>query len=145
MASVASLQAQISMMSMENLSGSKEDGRGKLAHASEKRQEMRDEVQQRKDRAMELMVEAAEAQDTEWYEDVWNFFTGGDNGAGEIADQMGTNQAELERVQNELKVLKAETDGVLENIKEANAQTENAYRASEEMLQSFNRNIKQAI
>ncbi len=145
MASVMALQAQLSMMSMENLSGTKETGRTKLAAATKERQEMRAEIQERKARAAELQNELADAADQNFLESAWNWLTGGDGGVGEIGDQAAANAAEMERVQSELKVLKAETGDVLNQIKDANAQTESAYRASEEMLQQFNRNLKQTI
>jgi hypothetical protein len=145
MPSISSLQAQLSVMAMDNLTGAKLDGRTKLATASKERQEMRAEIQERKEQAGALQAELADAADQNFFEAAWNWLSGGDGGVGELGDQAASNAAELERIQSELKVLKAETGDVLNGIKDANGQAESAYRASEEMLAQLNRNLKQAI
>lgn len=134
MSSVAILQATLSQQATQNLSGRKDDGASRLERASKERQEKKADIEQRQERAQELMKELEEAQDTSAWDDFCNFFTGGDNGVGEIGDQASTNQAEIERITNELKVLKAETSDILSDIKAANDAADKTYRACDEML-----------
>lgn len=133
MASITTINAQLAANAQEGSSGSKEDGRRDLGRASKDRAELRAEVERRQAEAAELQEKYYQTQDKDTWDDICGFLFGSDNGAGEVLEAQGVNSAELERASNELKLLKAETADVLDQLKQADGQVDDTRAVIEEI------------
>lgn len=122
MASITTINAQLAANSTEESSGSKADGKRDLGRASADRTELRAEMSRRHKEAAELQEKYLETQDKDFWDGVCSFLFGDDNGAGDVMEAQGVNSAELERAANELKLLKAETTDVLDQLTQADTQ-----------------------
>lgn len=135
MTSIASTQALLSNLALQDASVAKDEGRGDLKEVKKERTELRAEIAQRKEKAAELEEDLVEAQDSmSGFGGFVKGLFGGDGGAGKVGDQMGENAAELERAQNQIKVMKAETNDLLQDINSEQEKVTETYQAIEEML-----------
>lgn len=134
MISTARIHAQLSMSATEDLSGRESDGKRDLARASSQKQELRDNIKERTQRAIELESEMEEAGDTSFWQDVGDFFTGRDR-EGEVAVKQHENQAHVERGQNELEIVKAEAKDIMAELKDAQGDMQGTHGALQEILQ----------
>lgn len=139
MTSVHRTQALLSMMATEDSAGTKKDGRRDLNKASEQRTEMRAEMQERQERAEKLQADLADAADMNFGDKVAAFLFGSDNGASDIQEKMGENAAELEKVQHELELLKAQTKDEMSEIQEETGEVNQTYQALDEIVEKDKR------
>jgi hypothetical protein len=133
MASIAVINATIAQNATEDSSGSKADGKRDLGRASKDRGELKAEMARRQKEAAELQEKYYETQDKDFWDDVCGFLFGDDNGAGDVMEAQGVNAAELERATNELKLLKAETSDVLDELQTADTQLDDSRAVIDEI------------
>lgn len=133
MISTARIHAQLSMSATENASGNESDGKRDLAKATDKRSELRADLEARASRAADLAVELEDAGDTSFWEDVGNFFTGS-NPVGEVSEKQAENEANMERQQHELEIVKAESNDILAELEKSQGDLQGTHNALEEIL-----------
>ena len=138
MISTARINAQFAMAATENLSGRESDGKRDLSKVSTERSELRAEIEQRAQKAADLEQELADAGDTSFWEDVGNFFTGSDP-VGEVSEKQADNQANLERQQHELEIVKAESNDILSELEKAQGDMQGTQGSVQEMLKEDER------
>jgi septal ring factor EnvC (AmiA/AmiB activator) len=133
MTGIGRVQAQLSVMATESAAGDKKEGRVELEAQSKERTNMRAEIQKREAAMAKLQEELANESHSSTWDDICNFFTGGDNGVAETGHALAVNAAEMERAQNELKIAKAKSQDALDHIKKADDTVEKTYSAIDEM------------
>ncbi|MCA9552655.1 MAG: hypothetical protein KC933_21660 [Myxococcales bacterium] len=138
MISTARIQAQFAMAATENASGKEDDGKRDLAKASTDRTELRADIEQAAKRAAELEEELADAGDAGFWEKVGSFFTGRDK-VGEVTEKQADNQADLERQQHELELVKAEAGDILSELEKAQGELQGTQGAAQEILRDDER------
>ncbi len=133
MISTARVHAQLSMAATENLSGDEADGKRDLGKATEKRTELRADLEARAARAADLSEEMKDAGDTSFWQDVGDFFTGNDR-VGKVAEKQADNEANMERQQHELEIVKAEANDILSELEKSQGDLQGTHNALEEIL-----------
>ncbi len=134
MITTARIYAQLSMSATESLSGKQSDGQRDLAQATGKRKELRANLELRANRASELTGDLKDAGDTSFLQDVGNFFTGS-NPVGEVQEKQVANEANMEREQHELEIVKAEANDIFAELEKSQGDLQGTQSALKEILQ----------
>lgn len=133
MISTARIHAQLSMSANESLSGKQSDGKRNLSEATGKRRELRADLEVRAARAAELSGDLESAGDTSFLQDVGNFFTGS-NPVGEVQEKQMANEANMERGQHELEIVKAEANDIFAELEKSQGDLQGTHSALAEIL-----------
>lgn len=119
MTHMAAVQAVVGYAAAESASTQQEVGTTEVRNTNSERKRLQQEIRNREAEVSKLQKELEQASDMDGWDHFCNFFTGGDNGVGELKDKLGTNSAEMKKAMNELKLAEAQIEQDLAKLEQA--------------------------